>query len=319
MALERGEPIVVSDVRNDERFDAGDGGRYDSPSFAVAPVGRAGEAIGVLCATDRAGGGSFDSDDLGLLRLLATQVAQILERRPAAANEASSHSDLEPFDPSEFDTPAEGLVAAGEAPPNISDDDADSQVEFGEASAAVPDRDAELARRICEAITEEVAPDRIFAAALRPLAEGLGAAPVSIFLIDAEHGVLRCESSYDAGSRDDRETLPTVGGLTGSVLQTGRMVATDTPEADGRFSPEIDTPADGRVGPMLCVPLTLRGKVVGLFRAFPEHGRSGGGRVVGERSAAAARIGTQRRVHRPRALGGGAQRAPVPFAARIDR
>lgn len=256
VTLECGEPIVVSDVENDERFDAGDGSRYDSTSFAVAPIGRGDEALGVLCATDRAGGGSFDRDDLGLLRLLASQVAEILEVR---------HS------PSGVDDEAEVSSSA----------DSQSGIEYFDPSEAVPaavessaDRDAELIRSVCEAITDEVSPERIFAAALRPLAESLGAAPVSIFLVDAQTDVLRCESSFDSGLRDEREELPTTGGLTGSVFQTGRMVATDTPQADGRFAGEIDTPVDGEVGPMLCVPLALRGKVVGVFRAFMQGGEA---------------------------------------------
>lgn len=251
-ALERGEPIVVTDVESDERFDAGDGTRYDSRSFAVAPVGRAGHALGVLCATDRAGGGSFDRDDLGLLRLLASQVAELLEggTRPPSASVLSNGKSpaIEDFDPTELDTPGASVVGAAEL--------------------EELDRGAEMVRAVCEAITEEIAPERIFAAALRPLADGLVAAPASIFLLDAEHGVLRLESSCDGGRRDEREELPTSGGLTGSVFQSGRMVASDTPSADGRFSAEIDTPLDGVAGPMLCVPLSLRGKAIGVFRAF---------------------------------------------------
>ncbi|MEE3332405.1 MAG: response regulator [Myxococcota bacterium] len=257
VTFDRGEPIVVADVDSDERFDAGDGSRYDSTSFAVAPIGRGGDALGVLCATDRAGGGSFDRDDLGLLRLLAGHVAAIFEVRNS---------------PSEVGGEVE--VSGGV--------DAQSGGESLDRSEAVPaaveisaERDADLIRSVCEAITDEVSPERIFAAALRPLAEGLGAAPVSIFLIDARTGVLRCESSFDAGLRDEREELPATGGLTGSVFQTGRMIATDTPQADGRFAGEIDTPLDGAVGPMLCVPLSLRGKVVGVFRAFIQSGAVG--------------------------------------------
>ena len=56
--------------------------------------------------------------------------------------------------------------------------------------------------------------------------------------------------------------------MTGVVLQTGQLVATQEPEADGRFDPRVDTPDDGVSGPLLCVPLKLRGKTVGVCRAF---------------------------------------------------
>ena len=112
----------------------------------------------------------------------------------------------------------------------------------------------------------------MFQALLRPLAEALPAAPVSIFLPAADGTGLRCEATHDAALRADRAVLANERGLTGCVLRTGQMVATDTPDADGRFDPEIDTPLDGAVSPLLCVPLVLRGKVVGVFRAFPRNG-----------------------------------------------
>jgi GAF domain-containing protein len=56
-------------------------------------------------------------------------------------------------------------------------------------------------------------------------------------------------------------------------------VATDHPERDPRFDPEIDTAADGVPRPLLCVPLRLRGKVLGLFRGFPDGGADGAART----------------------------------------
>jgi GAF domain-containing protein len=53
------------------------------------------------------------------------------------------------------------------------------------------------------------------------------------------------------------------------VLQTGGLVATDDPAADSRFDPRVDTPSSGAVGPFLCVPVRMRGKVLGVARAFP--------------------------------------------------
>jgi hypothetical protein len=63
------------------------------------------------------------------------------------------------------------------------------------------------------------------------------------------------------------------------VLQTGRLVATDHPEADARFDRDMDTPAGGAVGPLLCAPLRLRGKVMGVVRAFPAPGVSASART----------------------------------------
>jgi GAF domain-containing protein len=53
------------------------------------------------------------------------------------------------------------------------------------------------------------------------------------------------------------------------VLQTGHLVATDHPDKDPRFAPDVDTPADGSVRPLVCVPVQVRGKTLGVLRAFP--------------------------------------------------
>ena len=47
-------------------------------------------------------------------------------------------------------------------------------------------------------------------------------------------------------------------------------MASADPAADPRFDAAVDTPADGRPGPLLCGALRFRGKVLGVFRAFPE-------------------------------------------------
>jgi hypothetical protein len=134
------------------------------------------------------------------------------------------------------------------------------------------DRDADLAREICLAIVEEVEPERVILAALKPLAGMLPAAPVALYLLDAGSGELRRQGECDGGVSSDREAIVRERGLTGTVLQTGCVVATEAPEADPRFDPAVDTPQNGQARPFLCVPLRLRGKVIGLFRAFLDDG-----------------------------------------------
>jgi signal transduction protein with GAF and PtsI domain len=139
-----------------------------------------------------------------------------------------------------------------------------------ELTAGEVGREAELARAICEAVTAEVEPARILEAALHPVAEALQAAPVSLYLVDAEQGDLVREAECDRGTRGDRPVLPTGLGLTGSVLESGNLIASDDPTADPRFDLGIDTPEDGTPGPLLCGPLKFRGKTLGIFRAYPE-------------------------------------------------
>ena len=106
------------------------------------------------------------------------------------------------------------------------------------------------------------------------------------------------EAEWDGGVRADRARAAARRGLTGAVAETGQLVASADPAADPRFDAAVDTPADGRPGPLLCGALRFRGKVLGVFRAFPE---------ARERALAAHRRGAL-----GRALRGGPQRAPVP-------
>lgn len=244
VALARAEPILVADVGADGRFsDQSPERGYDSGSFAVAPLLAGSRAIGVLCATDRRDG-PMDADDLALLRILAQQVARLLDRPEAGA------ADAEPETLAELEEAPELEVVPG-----------------GDA------RGAGLVRAICEAVTAEVEPGRILQAALKQVGEALAAAPVALFLATGRAGELVREAEWDGGFARDRARLPAGSGLTGSVFQGGGIVASDAPASDPRFVREVDTPANGAAGPLLCGPIRFRGKTLGVFRAFPKHAR----------------------------------------------
>lgn len=252
--LASGEPLLVTDVDSDPRIrGAADDGRYATSSFVVAPlVGSAG-ALGVLCATDRFAGDAFGEEDLALLRLLAAQSAALL----AAPRTERRADDAEDPEATRVVDVAEPLASAAHTAEVLEKEEADAL-----------DRDAELARTICEAATDEVEAERVIEGALRPIGALLPAAPVSLFLLDPGDGELRKEGEHDGGVAGDRDRLDRGRGLTGSVLQTGQVVATARPDTDPRFDAEVDTAFDGRPRPYLCVPVKLRGKVVGVLRAF---------------------------------------------------
>jgi DNA-binding NarL/FixJ family response regulator len=243
VALARAEPILVADLARDERFpDRAERG-YESASFAVAPLVAGSHTLGVLCATDRSDG-PMDADDLALLRVLAQQAAWLLDRPaepPADEAEAEAVAELEAEEP-----PLEA-IPGGDA------------------------RGAALVREICVAVTAEVEPARILAAALERIGRALHAAPVSLFLATAGRDALVREAEWDGGAKGDRERLPPNAGLTGSVFESGAIVATDVPGQDARFAVAVDTPEDGVPRPLLCGPLRFRGRTLGVFRAFPER------------------------------------------------
>lgn len=251
-----GEPLLVKDVRADARFQAHE--RYRAHSFLAVPISVQQKKLGVLCATDRATGERFDEMDLALLHIIALQVAPLFERLrlPPAGLVAGVPVADEMERTVEMDLVALQAAKAQE--------DASALVVTAEL-----DFDAELARRICEAMSMEVEPGRILEAALAPIAEILGAAPVSVYLANPTQGGLVLEAQAANVERKDRASLPLDTGLAGAVFRTGKLVATDRPQSDPRFQASVDTPEDGRATALLCLPLQFRGKVLGVFRAFP--------------------------------------------------
>jgi DNA-binding NarL/FixJ family response regulator len=237
-----GQPLALADIDSDARFSSRiRRPRYRSSSLALVAVPGEGGNLGVLCATDREGGAAFGEDELALMQILAHQLGALLAAPPAA-----------PEPPAEAPQPA--VDASAES-------------------------DLELARAICDVLAVEVEPQRLVEAALRPVARALPAAPVSLYLIDNASGELRLEGQHDELGRGDRKSLSRQRGLTALVLQTGRVVATDRPQSDPRFDPDIDTPENGVVGPLLCVPLQWRGKTLGVARAFPQGGAAASART----------------------------------------
>jgi DNA-binding NarL/FixJ family response regulator len=246
--LDEGRALVVSDVGEHERFaDRIVDGRYRSGAFAVAPVKSDGKPIGVLCATERGDGESFGSQDLSLLQILALQIGPLIARlRTRGATEAAADVDRSESEPQ---------IAADPAPADTSDSE-----------------DAELARAICDVLTAEVEPDRVISASLAVVSSRVPAAPVSLYLLESNGRELILESQCERAGHADRERLPTDSGLTGVVVQTGRLVATDAPDRDPRFDPEVDTPECGEASPLLCVPVRFRNKTMGVMRVFLEAG-----------------------------------------------
>ncbi|MCP5040434.1 MAG: response regulator [bacterium] len=299
-ALEDRAPLVVVDIRAESHLaDDFSPERYDSTSFAVAPVVIGERAFGVLCATDCRGGVALHGEDLALLRLVAVQVAERLreeaDRRdpfdldPGLGDDLAEElpdeltGELDLASPAGLEEPDPGVstrdnalgpdpgISTGEMMPlDLAREVADAARIVGDAS----DVDAELARQICDAMANELQPEALLREVLRPIERALQADPVSLYLIDNTSGELVLEARGERGLRVDRERLPTAGGLTGAVLQRGQLVASSDPEADPRFDPAIDTPTDHKAGPLLCVPLQLRGKTIGLARIHPPQGAS---------------------------------------------
>ena len=280
-ALEDSTPLVVADIRAESHFAADLApDRYSTESFAVVPIEVPGQQFGVLCATDREGGAQFGPEDLSLLRLISGQLANLLAGNgPAGTRDVTSAAgdDREAENlPEPRPGPWAGENSATDATMMMSAsmmrDAIGAEELFAEVSSAQVDLDAELARTICDAVVNEIEPASLLREALRAVEIALDADPVSLYLLDPESGDLVMESTGKRGLRVDHDRLPLDRGLTGGVFQRGQLIAAANPENDPRFDPAVDTPSDKVPGALLCVPLRLRGKVVGVCRVHRAQG-----------------------------------------------
>jgi diguanylate cyclase (GGDEF)-like protein len=78
--LEKGQPLVVSDLEQSGHKPAPAERHYKTKSFISYPIMIGGRKVGVLNVTDKAGGGSYDEIDLNLLETIAPQMAMALDR-----------------------------------------------------------------------------------------------------------------------------------------------------------------------------------------------------------------------------------------------
>lgn len=238
-----GQVLCVADVEQDERFAGRGAGQYAKSAFACVPLVCLGVPVGVLCLTEGEDGEGLSLEETNVLRLLGMQISEFLAADPEV----------------------ERLLASAQA--------SDAEGVLALDLLETVDGDAELARAVCEAVAEEVEPERVMQGALAAVARRLDAAPVSLYLRSPEDDRLVREAEVDGGLCGDRAELPLDRGLVGGVVQTGQLVAAPDPAADARFDPEVDTASDGLARPMLCLPIRLRGQAVGLLRVFPAEGR----------------------------------------------
>jgi len=242
--FEEGSVLCIPDVRHDARFAGRGVGSYRGSAFAVVPLVCLGEPVGVLCLTEGEDERGFTAEEANVLRLLGMQVSEFLAADPEVERILEAASTLD----------AEGVSG-------------------GLSRRSLPaDGDAELARAICEAVASEVEPARVLRLALSSVSRLLGAGPVALYLNAGDGVTLKREAEIDGSVCGDRPTLPMDQGLTGVVCQTGGLVATGEPGSDPRYDLRVDTAADGAPRGLVCVPIKLRDKGVGVLRAFFEAG-----------------------------------------------
>jgi CheY-like chemotaxis protein len=261
-ALGQGLPQLVVDAESDSRYRSlVVPERYADRSFAVVPLLSEGRGVGVLCGSERQDGGPLDNDALLLLRLLGQQFMTGWELVGGISGRRSPR------------TAGLGEFELALAPGQPSTGGADSLELLPEQEVSLEsDGDAELAREICQAANLELGPEATLASALAALAKGISADMVSLYLADPNAGVLNLESSAGGEGARDRRNLPLSPGLTARVLEKGAVILRMKPIQDPEFDFDIDTPEDGIPLPLLFMPISIRGRVIGLVRAFLQQG-----------------------------------------------
>jgi diguanylate cyclase (GGDEF)-like protein len=102
--MREGRPAVVRDVSKAAGMHPASAERsYKTKSFISYPIVIAGRKVGVLNMTDKAGGGAYDELDLGLLDMIAPQMALALDR-------VEWHSKATQFQLLSITDPLTGLV-----------------------------------------------------------------------------------------------------------------------------------------------------------------------------------------------------------------
>ncbi len=77
--LESGEPVLVEDVDEDERFNASEyASQYKTSSFIIAPLRLGDKIIGTINANDKRTGAAFNEEDLLILRTVSYQISALL-------------------------------------------------------------------------------------------------------------------------------------------------------------------------------------------------------------------------------------------------
>jgi FixJ family two-component response regulator/putative methionine-R-sulfoxide reductase with GAF domain len=261
-ALTLGEPFAVTDASSDYRFShMVVPERYEGSSFVLAPLIAEGKAFGVLCASESLNGKPFGEEALVLLRLLAQQFAGtrlFAGRRGRLLERPGRLIDLD-REPMAVVARDEDWLETLDVLPKT-ENETDSR------------RDAELALEICRAATDELDPERTLAGALEALGAGLSASLVSLYLVDSNSSELRLETATVGIGCQDRICLPPNRGLTGSVVETGDARVHSIFATDPEFDSEVDTSLEGASQALLCMPIKIRGKVIGVVRAFlPEQ------------------------------------------------
>ncbi|MEK6725244.1 MAG: GAF domain-containing protein [Deltaproteobacteria bacterium] len=133
-----------------------------------------------------------------------------------------------------------------------------------------------LLNEISKTLLSMVDPKEIFKDIVKRTREALEVEFCTLLLSEETTGYLRFETGFgDKGELTQELTIKEGEGITGSVLQTGKMAVIDSAGDDKKYIPEIDGVPDLKIKDLLCAPLKIRDKTLGVIRAANKKGKLG--------------------------------------------
>jgi len=133
-----------------------------------------------------------------------------------------------------------------------------------------------LLNEISKTLLSLVDPKEIFKNIVKKTREALEVELCTLLLAEETTGDLKFETGFgDKGELTQELTIKTGEGITGGVLQTGLMAVTDNAGDDKKYIPDIDGFPDLKIKNLLCAPLKIRDKTLGVLRAANRKGKPG--------------------------------------------
>lgn len=180
--------------------------------------------------------------------------------------------------------PLQGVLCLLDVPPDRlpSEDELISLASFTSVALSLLESKSQAAQqaveyniisKIGQSLTSSLSLDDIFEQILFSVRAAIGAAGVSVGLIDREAQEIVLEKSLMGPEFSD---LPPVRlkmgqGVAGWVAQTGQTLNVPDAYADPRFFPGVDSASGFVTRSILCVPLVVDGEVIGIMEAVNKH------------------------------------------------
>lgn len=113
---------------------------------------------------------------------------------------------------------------------------------------------------------------RAMEAAIRLMKAEVG----SLLLIDEQKGQLFFEVALGDREQDIKKIpIPMGEGIAGWVAQSGRALIVNAPRKDPRFFKGVDERTDFNTRNLICVPIKIKEKIIGVLEAINRKGRGG--------------------------------------------